>query len=335
MGGTRPSPLGRLETAPTPCLLTVVYDPSVRVLFLGTPAFAAESLSALLASSHDVVGVVAQPDRKAGRGLKLHRPEVAQLAEKNDIPLLQPHKIRTEDFLEAIKGFEADIGVVVAYGRILPDSLLEVPRHGFINVHASILPFYRGAAPIQRAIENGDEETGVTIMQVDSELDHGAVFSIARTPIDPNEHTPALAERLARLGGNALVEVLDQIETATASSTSQEHDHATVAPKIEKRESIVEWSESAKTIFDRYRAFDPWPGVSIEVGGQAIRLTQIDLDSATGSPGTILALEEESLVVAVGTGSLRLTRVQRPGKGPVSAADFARGLKLKIGSRLS
>jgi methionyl-tRNA formyltransferase len=308
----------------------------VRVVFFGTPAFAAVSLEAILASSHEVVAVVAQPDRKAGRGMRMHRPETALLAEARGIPVFQPAKIRTDEFLDSVRALNADVGVVVAYGRILPASLLEIPRHGFLNVHASILPAYRGAAPIQRAIENGDTETGVSIMRVDEELDHGPVFDIVRTPIEPDERAPQLFERLARLGGDALVSVLDAISSGRAQPTEQEHERATIASKIEKDEGVVDWTMPAKLIYDRFRAFDPWPGVSLRAQDEMLRLVDIrPVDARGGEPGAIVSFEHDSIVVSTSDGALRLTRVQRPGKSPVSGADFARGRRLKPGSRMS
>lgn len=229
----------------------------MRIVFFGTPEFAATTLNAVLESPHEVVAVVAQPDRKAGRGMKVHRPETAVLAESRNIPVLQPTKIRTDEFLDSIRALSPDIGVVVAYGRILPGTLLEIPRHGFLNVHASILPAYRGAAPIQRAIENGETETGVSIMQVDEELDHGPVFDIVRTHVDPDERADELFRRLAGIGGEALVRVLDAIERGNASSTEQDHERATVAPRIEKQESLVDWSMSATRIYDRFARSTP------------------------------------------------------------------------------
>lgn len=307
----------------------------MRVVFFGTPEFAAVSLDAVLESKHEVVGVVAQPDRKAGRGLKVHRPETALLAESRGVPVLQPSKIRTDEFLDSIREMHPDVGVVVAYGRILPSALLEIPPHGFLNVHASILPAYRGAAPIQRAIESGEEETGVSIMQVDEELDHGAVFEIVRTPIDPDERAPDLFARLAKLGAAALVDVLDAIEAGTARASEQDHASASLAPKIDKSESVVDWHEPARKIYDRFRAFEPWPGVSAVIGDERVRLLEMYPVSGDGEPGSILDVDGNAIVVATADGALRIERMQRPGKGPVSGADFARGRQLSKGARLS
>ncbi|MBI2213090.1 MAG: methionyl-tRNA formyltransferase [Acidobacteria bacterium] len=308
----------------------------MRIVFFGTPDFAAASLEALLASRHDVVGVVAQPDRPAGRGMKLHKPPVAAVAEREAIPLLQPAKIRSVEFLASIRGFSADIAVVVAYGRILPKPLLEAIPRGFLNVHGSILPKYRGAAPIQRAIEAGETETGVSIMLLDEELDHGPVYSIARTPIGPDERSPDIFSRLAQIGGREIVSVLDAIESGTARAVEQDHGAATFAAKIEKDEGDVAWTLSAKSIYDRFRAYDPWPGIRATIEGEPVKLIDVRPEVAvSAAPGTVVVVDRESFVVATANGSLRVLVAQRPGKPRVSGGDFARGARFAAGTRLS
>jgi methionyl-tRNA formyltransferase len=295
----------------------------VRLVFLGTPAFAVPALDAL-AREHEIVLVVAQPDKPQGRGLKVVAPAVAVRARELSLPLVQPAKIR--EALGAISDAKPDAGVVVAYGKILPAALLQIPREGFLNIHGSILPKYRGAAPIQRAIERGETETGVTIMRVDEELDHGAILSIARTAIGPDEHTPSLAARLAGLGAEAMVEVLRDLRPGT----EQEHSAATYAPKIEKQEGEVRWDETTAAIYNRFRAFDPWPGV---YRGD---VKYVDMRPATGAgnPGTILRLDD-GVVVATGDGALELLEVQRAGKSRVRAIEFARGAGWRAGDSIS
>jgi methionyl-tRNA formyltransferase len=277
----------------------------LRVVFFGTPQFAVPTLEAI-AREHEVGLVVAQPDRPAGRGMKLHVPEVVVKARELGLPVAQPAKIRTDEFLDSIRALEPDLGIVVAYGRILPAALLEIPRRGFLNVHASLLPKYRGAAPIQRAIEQGERETGVTIMRVDEQLDHGAILAMSRTPIGVDEHTPSLASRLSQLGAEALVSTL----RGEWTETPQDDALATRAPKIEKSEGLVSWSEPARVIYDKFRAFDPWPGVHV---GE-LKLTELARVDAT----------DEGVVVECGDGALRVVAVQRPGKAPVRAVDFVR-----------
>ena len=307
----------------------------MRLAFFGTPRFAVPSLAALIESRHEVALVVAQPDRPAGRGMNLRRPPVAELAREAGIPLLQPDRVRDERFIEAFTAAGVEFAAVVAYGKILPAALLAVPPRGFVNVHGSVLPKYRGAAPIQRAIENGETGTGVTIMQLDEQMDHGPVFAVAEIAIGPDEHTPELAERLAAAGGDLLVEVLDAIERGTAVAREQDHASATYAPKIEREEGSVRWEEPARRIYDRYRAFDPWPGLTATIRGEAIRLVEIELAGPDGGrPGELEAIEGESAIVACGSGSIRIRRLQRPGKRPAAAADLLRGWGIAAGARV-
>jgi methionyl-tRNA formyltransferase len=307
----------------------------VKVAFFGTPEFAVPSLRRILASTHEVVLVVAQPDRPAGRGMKLRKPPVAELAMEMGIPLVQPVRIRSEEMLETIGASGCELAVVVAYGKILPAALLEIPPLGFINVHASLLPKYRGAAPIQRAIESGERMTGVTIMRIDEELDHGPMFAKAEVAIGPDERAPSVAARLAEAGGRILVEQLDRIESGTSVETPQEHSAATHAAKIEKSEGRVDWERSARTLYDRFRAFDPWPGLYAEIRGEIVKLTEIALVDERGKPGTLLRAAGEDAIVACGEGALGLRLLQRPGKRPALAADVLRGLGIGPGDELS
>jgi methionyl-tRNA formyltransferase len=276
----------------------------LRIVFLGTPEFAVLTLEAL-AREHQIALVVAQPDKPAGRGMKMQSPAVAMRARELGIPLIQPPKIR--EGLDAIRAAEPEIGIVVAYGKILPAALLEIPKQGFLNVHGSILPKYRGAAPIQRAIEHGETETGVTIMRVDEELDHGAMLAIEKTPIGPDERTPQLAARMSQIGAEALAKTL----RGTWSETPQDHSQATHAPKIEKSEGAVSWSDPARVIYDKFRAFYPWPGV---FAGE-LKLIELARVDAT----------DDGVVVQCGEGALRVLSVQKPGKSPVRAVEFVRG----------
>ncbi|HKR63548.1 MAG TPA: methionyl-tRNA formyltransferase [Thermoanaerobaculia bacterium] len=294
----------------------------MRLVFFGTPEFAVPTLDAI-AREHDVALVVAQPDRPAGRGMKLHAPAVAVRAKELGLPLAQPSKIRTTEFLEQIRACDADAAVVVAYGRILPATLLAIPRHGFLNVHASLLPRWRGAAPIQRAIEAGDRITGATIMRIDEELDHGPMLADARTEIGADERTPALAHRLATLGAEALLPVLRELPNVV--ETPQDHACATLAPKIEKSEGEVRWTESASAIYNRFRAFDPWPGLFVRHGDETIKLTELRPASGSGAPGTLLDLGDD-VVIACGDGAIRILEMQRPGKPRTPAGAVARGL---------
>jgi methionyl-tRNA formyltransferase len=259
--------------------------------------------------------------------MEVKPPAVAVRARELALPLIQPPKVR--EAIEDLRREAPDVAIVVAYGKILPAALLEIPRHGFLNIHGSILPRWRGAAPIQRAIEHGDPETGVTIMRVDEQLDHGPMLAIKKTPIGPDEHTPALAGRLSTIGAEALLDVLGRLQTI--EETPQDHALATIAPKIEKSEGEIDWSASAKSIYDKFRAFDPWPGAFTKDG-----LKLIDIRPATGNgqPATILALDD-AVTIACGDGAIRIVTMQRPGKPRAAAGDVARGLQWRVGTRLA
>ncbi len=296
----------------------------MRIVFFGTPEFAVPTLDAV-AREHEIALVVAQPDKPAGRGMKMQAPAVAVRARELGLPLAQPPKIRNAEFLDEIARLQPDVGVVVAYGKILPAALLQIPRRGFLNVHGSILPRWRGAAPIQRAIQAGDTETGVTIMRVDEELDHGPMLRIEKTPIGPDEHTPAVARRLAEIGAGAMVEVLRD----WPAEVPQDHARATLAPKIEKSEGAITFEESAKTIYNRFRAFDPWPGITF---GE-LKLTDLRVVHASSVPRTILSLDD-GVTVAARDGAIRILEMQRPGKPRADAAAVARGLGWSVGDVL-
>ena len=312
----------------------MTYSPRLRVVFFGTPDFAVPSLDAV-AAAHEVALVVAQPDRPAGRGMKMQKPAVAVRAIELGVPLLQPAKIREEAFLQQIAALAPDIGVVVAYGRILPAKLLEIPEHGFLNVHGSLLPKYRGAAPMQRAIEAGETQTGVTIMRVDEALDHGPMFEKVVVEVGADEKLPSVAQRLAAAGAEALARTLASIERGDAVETEQDHASATHAAKIEKEEGRVTFTEPWRLIYDRYRAFDPWPGVFFETAGEIIRIREMSRAEGVqrSEPRTVLAIDQ-GVRIATADGALRLERLQRPGKAAAAAGDVARGLGWRVGAAL-
>lgn len=297
----------------------------MRIVFLGTPEFAVPTLEAL-AREHKIALVIAQPDKPAGRGLQMHSPAVAVRAHELGLPLAQPAKIR--DALDAIASAAPDVGIVVAYGKILSPWLLKIPKAGFLNVHASILPKYRGAAPIQRAIEHGETETGVTIMRVDEELDHGPILSVARTAIGPHDRAWQLSQRLAYVGAKEMVKTLGGIDSI--AGMPQDHIKATYAPKIERQEGNIDWHLPATEIYNKFRAFDPWPGVY----RNDIKLIEIELASGSGSPGSILSVDDSGIVVAAGEGAIKLVFVQRAGKSKQRAVEFARGAGWRAGAAI-
>lgn len=304
----------------------------MRVIFFGTPEFAVPSLDAV-AAEHEIVAVVAQPDRPAGRGMKMQAPPVAMRARELGLELLQPPKIRDEAVLEKIEAMRADVGVVVAYGKILPARLLAAAPHGFLNVHGSLLPKYRGAAPMQRAIEAGETITGVTIIRLDEEMDHGPMLAMESTAIGPDERLPSVAERLAEIGGRVIASVLRDIDSGTAVERPQDHANATYAAKIEKEEGGITFDEPAATIYNRFRAFDPWPGVFFQSSGETIKIAEMGRGEGSAEPRTILRIDD-GVTVAAGGGALRLETLQRPGKSRAAAGDVARGLGWRAGARL-
>lgn len=308
----------------------------MRVIFFGTPEFAVPTLEAISASSHDIALVIAQPDRPAGRGMKMKRPAVAEKAMELGLSVRQPEAVRSEEFLRSVKELRPDIGVVIAYGKILPKALLEIPPHGFVNVHGSLLPKYRGAAPIQRAVEDGLRRTGVTIMQLDEQMDHGPVLAARTASIGPDERTPEIFDRLAEIGAELLVETLGAIERGAVERVEQDHSKATFAQKIDKSEGQIQLKSSASSIYNRFRAFWPWPGIWVHAGDEELKLIEIAPGTMETSepPGTILEISNDEIVVATKKSSLRILEVQRPGRRAVSAADYARGRRLAPGMSL-
>ena len=311
---------------------------SLRILFLGTPAFAVPSLEALIQSRHQVVAVVSQPDRPKGRGQQLQPTETKQGAAAHGIPVVQPLKIRDDAFLQSVRELRPDLGVVVAFGRILPDALLAIPRFGMINVHASVLPRYRGAAPIQRAVLAGDAETGVSIMRVASELDAGPVFRVATAPIPPDATSGDMEVVLARLGARELLPVVDAIAEGRAVETPQDHTAATHAAKVTKAEGTIDWNDPASLVHNRVRGLQPWPLASTALGGVrlVVRRTQtLGLDAHDAQPGTIVRAYGDALVVACGGGTaLRILEIQPEGRRVMTAREFLAGHPALEGARL-
>ena len=311
---------------------------SLRIVFLGTPAFAVPSLEALIRSRHQVVGVVSQPDRPRGRGQQLQPTPTKQAALFHQIPVLQPLKIRDEGFLHAVRDLAPDLGVVVAFGRILPDSLLAIPRLGMINVHASILPRYRGAAPIQRAVLAGDAETGVTIMRVVTELDAGPTFAMATVPIPPEATSGDMEGVLARIGADALIPVVDALAEGRAVETPQDHAAATHAAKIGKAEGTIDWAAPASGIHDLVRGLQPWPLAGTTLAGDRIvlrRTRPVSLDVHAAVPGTIVRAHGDELVVACGAESaLQVLELQPEGRRRMTAREFLAARPGLEGARL-
>lgn len=296
---------------------------NLRIVFAGTPDFAAQHLQALLEAGLNVVGVYTQPDRPAGRGKKLTPSPVKILAENSKIPVFQPQSLRHEEAQTELQSLQADLMIVVAYGLILPEAVLNMPRLGCINVHGSILPKWRGAAPIQRALWAGDAETGVTIMQMDVGLDTGDMLKIYRCPITSDDTSASLYDKLAVLGTQGLVETVSLIAAGNITPISQNDTEATYAQKLSKEEAEIDWALPAATIDRCVRAFNPWPISHTRLGDQVIKIWRVSVqnESTKAIPGTILHADRHGLDVATGTGILRILELQMPGKKSMPFAD--------------
>jgi len=300
-------------------------DP-MKITFAGTPAFAATALSGLLASEHQVVAVYTQPDRPAGRGRKLQQSPVKQLALAHNIEVRQPVRLKDPADQAALAALRADLMVVAAYGLLLPQAVLDTPRLGCINIHASVLPRWRGAAPIQRAILAGDTESGVTIMQMEAGLDTGPMLHTLRTPILVDDTGGSLHDRLAELGASALLDSLSGIADGSLQPQVQDEQLANYANKIGKQESLIEWSRPAEAIDRQVRAFNPWPVAQCHFEEKIMRIWTArplpEASSAGAEPGAIVAAGKSGIDVATGSGLLRIMELQMPGKRIMSAADF-------------
>ena len=296
----------------------------LKLIFAGTPDFAARHLAALLSSGHEVVAVYTQPDKPAGRGQKLTASPVKELALAHDLPVYQPASLRNEAAQAELAALGADLMVVVAYGLILPKAVLDTPRLGCINVHGSLLPRWRGAAPIQRSIWAGDAETGVTIMQMDVGLDTGAMIRKVTCPIASDETSASLYDKLAGLGPQALVDTLDAMAAGDTAAEPQDDALANYAEKLSKEEARIDWSMDAVAIERCIRAFNPWPISWFEVAGQTVKVWQAEvLPKAHGqAAGTLLKADKQGIEVATGQGVLRLLTLQPPGKKAMSVADL-------------
>lgn len=309
---------------------------ALRIVFAGTPEFAAEHLKALLDTPHQIVAVYTQPDRPAGRGQKLMPSPVKQLAAQHGLPVLQPPTLRAPEAQAELAALQPDLMVVVAYGLILPQAVLDIPRLGCINSHASLLPRWRGAAPIQRAVQAGDAESGVTVMQMEAGLDTGPMLLKVSTPISAEDTGGSLHDRLARLGPPAVVEAIAGLAAGTLKGEVQDDALATYAHKLSKDEAKLDWSRPAVELERAVRAFDPWPVCHTTLNGEPLKVWAARLGEGRGEPGKILGASRDGLLVGCGEGSLLLTRVQLPGGKPLAFADlfnsrreqFAAGLVL-------
>ena len=307
---------------------------ALRIVFAGTPEFAAEHLKALLDTPHQIVAVYTQPDRPAGRGQKLMPSPVKQLAVQHGLPVLQPPTLRAPEAQAELAALQPDLMVVVAYGLILPQAVLDIPRLGCINSHASLLPRWRGAAPIQRAVQAGDAESGVTVMQMEAGLDTGPMLLKVATPISPEDTGGSLHDRLARLGPPAVVEAIAGLAAGTLKGEVQDDALATYAHKLSKDEAKLDWSRPAVELERAVRAFDPWPVCHTTLNGEPLKVWAARLGEGRGEPGKILGASRDGLLVGCGEGSLLLTRVQLPGGKPLAFADLFNSRREQFASGL-
>ncbi len=303
----------------------------MRVVFMGTPDFAVSALEALSAGGHELLCAVTQPDRPKGRSKKPVESPVKALAERLGIPVLQPVKVREKESVESLEALSPEVIVVAAFGQILPEEILSIPPYGCLNIHASLLPKYRGASPIQAAILNGETQTGITIMRMDKGLDTGDILLQKTVPIDPEETGGSLFEKLAPLGGKAILETLDRLGSITP--VPQRDEEASKTTLIRKTDGLIRWGDHALSIERMIRAYDPWPGAFTLCEGRQLTLWKAKAEKTArpGVPGELLESADGALLVRCGEGALRITALQAEGKRRMSAADFLRGQRLKPG----
>ena len=307
----------------------------MRVLFFGTPEFAVPSLTAL-AGAHEVVAVVTRPDRPRGRGHRISASPIKATAEAHGIPVLQPAGLNDLQWLQSIADLHADIAVVAAYGRLLPQALLDIPRLGFVNVHASLLPRWRGAAPVHRAVIAGDAVTGVTIMRVVLALDAGPMLAASSTPIGLSETSETLEARLSVMGAELLIATLARMEAGPIAETAQDESRATYATKLERHESRVDWARPAIEIDRQIRGLQPWPLAAGLIEGRRVAFLRSSVTdtSTSGAPGTVLDASAAGLVVACSPGAVRITEVLPEGRRTMSVADFLNGVAVRAGTHI-
>lgn len=304
----------------------------MRIVFAGTPAFAAIALKALIDAQFQIVLVLTQPDRPAGRGLKLQESEVKKVASEYSIPVLQPVTLKSEVTQEQLRSFAADVMIVAAYGLILPESILRLPSRGCLNIHASLLPRWRGAAPIQRAIEAGDQETGITIMQMDQGLDTGDILLRRAIPISPSDTAQSLHDNLAQLGAQCIIEALDLLQQEKLLAVEQNEKEACYARKIEKDEAKIDWRFDAKVIDRSIRAFNPYPIAFTSHQSLVLKIWQARIEQKlSGRPGEIVNIDHDGITVACGKHAMILEVIQRAGGKKLPAKDFLKGYSMKLG----
>ena len=312
-----------------------------RIVFFGTPEFAVPTLEALVEAGRRPVAVVTRPARPAGRGQEVQEPPVAESARELELEILQPERVADEGFIESMRGLGPDLFVVVAFGQIFPTELLEVPEHGSINLHASLLPKYRGASPIQSAVANGEKKTGVTTMRMEEELDSGPILLQQETAIGRSETAGELAERLASIGADLMVETVENLEKGNGiKERKQREESASYAEKFSKEDGRMNWALGAEELYNRMRAFDPWPGMTTTFRGRPVKIlwgVPMDWEKApSGATGTYLGLRQGRMAILCGDDTVfGIEEIQRAGKRPQRASDFVNGERLRVGQRFA
>jgi methionyl-tRNA formyltransferase len=306
----------------------------IRTVFMGTPDFALDTLRGLIEAEVQLVGVYTQPDRPKGRGKKMTPPPVKELALQHNVPVFQPQKLREATAVEELKALAPDLIVVVAYGQILPQAVLDIPQYGCINVHASLLPKYRGAAPINKVIVDGESETGVTTMLMDIGLDTGDMLIKRTLAIGADETAGQLHDRMAPLGREAMDETLRQLCAGTLKPEKQDDAETCYASMMKKDDGLIDWSLPAGQIHNLVRGLDPWPAAYTSLGGETLKISQTVVETGSGEPGSVICADENGVSIACGEGVLRIGELQLPGKRKMLAADFLRGHKLPVGTSL-
>ncbi|MGE0645816.1 MAG: methionyl-tRNA formyltransferase [Nitrospira sp.] len=308
----------------------------MRIVFMGTPEFAVPSLDALLKSDDQVVGIVTQPDRPKGRGQQLTPSPVKLIAQREGIPILQPVKMKAQEFLEPLAAWKPDLIAVTAFGRILHPGILSLPPRGCVNVHGSLLPKYRGAAPVQWAVINGETETGITTMLMDEGMDTGAILLQEKLTIMPDDTAGTLAPRLAELGGRLLVETIAQLKAGTVTPKKQDHDLATLAPLLKKEDGLIDWAMKATVLANRVRGLAPWPGAYTFCGEERWNIWKAvsTIGATTEKPGTIVAVDKQCILVATGEGRLEVREIQTANSKRMPVSQFLSGHKVVTGTHL-
>ncbi len=302
----------------------------MRVVFMGTPDIAATCLKKILADGFDVVGVYTQPDRPKGRGMKLVQSPVKQIAQAAGIPVFQPESFREEEAVQTLRNLEPDICAVVAYGRILPQKVLDVPKRGCINIHASVLPRYRGSAPYQWAVLDGLEETGVTAMYLCREMDAGDIIDVSKTPIGENETAGELLDRLAVLGADLLSKTLTRFQAGEVTATAQDPQGVSYAPMLDKSMCPIDWTKTARQVHNHVRGLHPWPVATMTLQGKTVKVHKTRVAEGAGAPGQILGLTKTGLLVACAEGAVEIRVLQAEGGKPMPAPDYFRGHPLNL-----